>query len=197
MYSKNIKNIYINIISIFFLSWVLMLLYPYPDSYADEPNIEQHSHSHPDTPLMSSPDSYTDPRVKDIERELMCICEDKCGKMLSNCTCKYSDKMRQDISLMLKDGLTKAQVIESYTKRYGEKALSAPTKRGFNLTAWITPFVAIIIGGWAIKKVLSKWVSQKKTNDATLRSAPNIASLSEINNNVYKERLKKELDKFE
>tara|TARA_B100000315_G_scaffold41064_1_gene35878 strand:- start:191 stop:493 length:303 start_codon:yes stop_codon:yes gene_type:complete len=67
-----------------------------------------------------------------------------------------------DIAMKLKEGLTKDMVIQTYVDRYGEKALSAPTKKGFNLTAWITPFFAIMVGGFGIRRVVSRWVSLRK-----------------------------------
>tara|TARA_B100000315_G_C14478111_1_gene541586 strand:+ start:781 stop:990 length:210 start_codon:yes stop_codon:yes gene_type:complete len=53
-------------------------------------------------------------------------------------------------------------IIHPYLERYGEKALSAPTKKGFNLTAWVTPFFAIIVGSAGIRSVVSRWVSLRK-----------------------------------
>jgi len=48
--------------------------------------------------------------VKDVEGHIMCMCKDKCGKVLANCTCDTSQQYRMDISLKLKEGLTKEQV---------------------------------------------------------------------------------------
>lgn len=100
--------------------------------------------------------------VKEVEEYLMCMCKDKCGKVLANCICKYSEGYRGDIALKLREGLTKNQVIQTFVDRYGEKVLSAPTKKGFNLVAWFTPFIAIILGGMGIRHVLAKWVDSKK-----------------------------------
>jgi len=99
---------------------------------------------------------------KEVEAHLMCMCKDKCGKVLESCICQYSDQYRMDIAMKLKEGLTKDMVIQTYVDRYGEKALSAPTKKGFNLTAWITPFFAIMVGGFGIRRVVSRWVSLRK-----------------------------------
>ncbi len=100
--------------------------------------------------------------VKEVEENIMCMCKDKCGKVLSNCICQYSDQYRMDISIKLKEGLTKDQVIQTYIDKYGEKVLSSPTKKVFNLAAWITPFFAIMIGGVGIRRVVVKWVSSRE-----------------------------------
>ena len=73
--------------------------------------------------------------LQDLENALMCKCDDKCGKVLINCTCSTSDKTRKNFSKMLDSGLTVEQIIKSQVDEYGETVLSAPTKFGFNLTA--------------------------------------------------------------
>ncbi|MBI2950682.1 cytochrome c-type biogenesis protein CcmH, partial [bacterium] len=40
---------------------------------------------------------------------------------------------------------------------YGEVVLAAPTKKGFNLTAWILPFVAILAGAGIVRAVVKRW----------------------------------------
>ena len=82
--------------------------------------------------------------LADIENAIMCECDDKCGKVLINCNCSTSDKHRATIKKQIESGLTKEQIVKSYVDKYGERALSAPTMKGFNLTAWIMPFAAII-----------------------------------------------------
>ena len=85
--------------------------------------------------------------LQDLENALMCKCDDKCGKVLINCTCSTSDKTRAKFTKMLESGLTVEQIIKSQVDEYGETVLSAPTKFGFNLTAWVMPFFALFAGG--------------------------------------------------
>ena len=130
---------------------------------------------------------------KEVEAHLMCMCKDKCGKVLESCICKYSDQYRMDIAMKLKEGLTKDMVIKTYVDRYGEKALSAPTKKGFNLTAWITPFFAIMIGGVGIRRVVSKWVSLRKDE-----KREHIYEQKDVlKNSKYSRLLEKELNEFD
>tara|TARA_B100000315_G_scaffold161274_1_gene149710 strand:- start:3341 stop:3826 length:486 start_codon:yes stop_codon:yes gene_type:complete len=130
---------------------------------------------------------------KEVEAHIMCMCKDNCGKVLESCICKYSDQYRMDIAMKLKEGLTKDMVIKTYVDRYGEKALSAPTKKGFNLTAWITPFFAIMIGGVGIRRVVSKWVSTRKDE-----KRENISEQKDVlKNSKYSRLLEKELNEFD
>ena len=44
-------------------------------------------------------------------------------------------------------GKSKPEVLQAMVAQYGERILAAPTKEGFNLTAWIIPFVMLVAGG--------------------------------------------------
>ncbi len=132
--------------------------------------------------------------VKDVEQEIMCMCKDNCGKVLANCICQYSQQYRMDISLKLNEGLTKEQVIQTYVDKYGEKVLSAPTKKGFNLTAWLTPFVVIMLGGMGIRRVVVKWVALRK-KEAKGKGSDH--HRSKLENTKYSNLLEKELKEFD
>ena len=130
--------------------------------------------------------------LEDLENQLMCKCDDKCGKVLINCTCSTSDKTRAKFSKMLESGITVEQIVKMQVDKYGETVLSAPTKFGFNLTAWMTPFVALVAGGFGVRKVLLAWVCKKGEVDSI--DAPIAESkISE----KYSKRLKDELDGIE
>ena len=130
--------------------------------------------------------------LQDLENALMCKCDDKCGKVLINCTCSTSDKTRAKFSKMLESGLTVEQIIKMQVDEYGETVLSAPTKFGFNLTAWMTPFIALVAGGFGIRKVLHAWVGKKESGDFSEARAltPEISE-------KYSKLLKDELDGIE
>ncbi len=128
--------------------------------------------------------------LQDLENALMCKCDDKCGKVLMNCTCSTSDETRVKFSKMLESGLTVEQIIKMQVDEYGETVLSAPTKFGFNLTAWLTPFIALIAGGFGLRKVLLTWVGKKGNSDFVEAPEPEISK-------KYSKRLKDELDGIE
>ena len=130
--------------------------------------------------------------LQDLENALMCKCDDKCGKVLVNCTCSTSDKTRAKFSKMLDSGLTVEQIIKSQVDEYGETVLSAPTKFGFNLTAWVMPFMALIAGGVGIRKILSTWVGKNQPEDAQGKSEEKPATPGK-----YSKRLQDELDGIE
>ena len=130
--------------------------------------------------------------LQDLENALMCKCDDKCGKVLMNCTCSTADKTRANFSKMLESGLTVEQIIKMQVDEYGETVLSAPTKFGFNLTAWMTPFIALVIGGFGVRKFLLACMGKKDGSDSTEMPVPE-PEISE----KYSKRLKDELDGIE
>tara|TARA_B100001123_G_scaffold397227_1_gene480278 strand:- start:316 stop:798 length:483 start_codon:yes stop_codon:yes gene_type:complete len=130
--------------------------------------------------------------LQDLENALMCKCDDKCGKVLINCTCSTSDKTRTKFTKMLESGLTVEQIIKSQIDEYGETVLSAPTKFGFNLTAWVMPFVALFAGGVGVKKIINSWVGKKQT--AGTRDEDEIEPVTP---GKYSKRLQDELDGIE
>ena len=71
--------------------------------------------------------------------------------------------------------------------RYGEKVLSAPTFRGFNWLAWITPFAAVLAGGAGIALVIRRWV-----RTPSVAPAPTVASAA-AGDDPLRRRLAREL----
>ena len=141
--------------------------------------------------------------LSDLENQLMCKCDDKCGKVLINCTCSTADKNRKKFTKLLESGLTVDQIVQQQVEKYGETVLSAPTKNGFNLTAWVIPFGALMIGGVGLRRLLNGWVGKNKS-DIKLQSkdvggTPESVSekSSEISSTKYSRRLQDELDRLE
>jgi cytochrome c-type biogenesis protein CcmH len=88
---------------------------------------------------------------REIEEMLTCQCG--CGLTVATCNhleCSFAVPVRKDVAESLARGETGAQIIERYKKEYGEKVLSSPIPEGFNLLAWIGPYLAIVIAGVAM-----------------------------------------------
>lgn len=102
------------------------------------------------------------PRGSDLERVLkglMCRCG--CNLTVHACqgsmTCDVAEKMRADAETKLASGLTVPQVFDAFASDYGEQVLAAPTKSGFNLTAWIVPFVVLGAGAALVTAAVTAW----------------------------------------
>jgi cytochrome c-type biogenesis protein CcmH len=96
--------------------------------------------------------------VDEVAEGLTCQCG--CGLTIANCNhpnCSFSVPAKDQIEAMINRGIGRAAIIAKFRAEYGEKILSAPTTQGFNLLAWITPFVMLLGGGGLIVLVLGRW----------------------------------------
>jgi cytochrome c-type biogenesis protein CcmH len=96
--------------------------------------------------------------LDDVSQGLTCQCG--CGLTVANCNhpeCSFSVPLRGEISRMIDKGMDRPAIIAIYRAKFGEKILSAPTTEGFNLLAWVMPFLALLIGGGFIVMMLGRW----------------------------------------
>ncbi|MBI2865454.1 MAG: cytochrome c-type biogenesis protein CcmH [Chloroflexi bacterium] len=127
--------------------------------------------------------------------ELMCRCG--CGKVLSACDmpeCTTQKNMNEQVKYMVGEGRGKDEIIKYFVDSYGEQVLAAPTKQGFNLTAWLMPFAVLAAGVAFVYLVVDKWVLQRRGGTLVEEA---IEAATPAERNRYEERLKKELDQFE
>ena len=57
-----------------------------------------------------------------------------------------AEEVRTKISTMLDEGKTFEEITATLVAEYGERILIKPTTEGFNIFAWIGPFIMIAIG---------------------------------------------------
>lgn len=127
-------------------------------------------------------------------QELACLCG--CGLTISNCThdnCGFAVPARARIKAMLAAGKGREEILQAFTAQYGEQILAAPTKRGFNLAAWVTPFLVVAAGGTLIAVVVHQWVERRRVLVARDRKRAEQAGLPD----QYAGRLDEELKGFD
>jgi cytochrome c-type biogenesis protein CcmH len=96
--------------------------------------------------------------VQDVAEGLTCQCG--CGLTVANCNhpnCGFSVPMRGEIAAMLRKGMSRIEILDAFRHKYGEKILSAPTTQGFNLLAWVIPYVAVGAGMLLILIAVIRW----------------------------------------
>lgn len=99
-----------------------------------------------------------DRQVKDIEAALICQCG--CTMVVNVCECGTAEEMRAEIREALLAGKTRKQILDDYVARYGETVLAAPEAKGFNITAWVLPFVALLVGAGLVVFLVRAWVGR-------------------------------------
>jgi cytochrome c-type biogenesis protein CcmH len=109
-----------------------------------------------------------DARFDDLGHKLMCKCG--CNQILLECNhvgCSYSTQMRDELTAALTRGSSGGPgsstpdsdelVLQSFVQKYGATVLAAPTTSGFNIVAWIIPFVALVLGITLVVVIVRKW----------------------------------------
>jgi cytochrome c-type biogenesis protein CcmH len=96
--------------------------------------------------------------VQEVGEGLTCQCG--CGLTVANCnhpSCGFAIPTRSEIAAMIRKGMDRAQILQAFRHKYGEKVLSAPTMEGFNLLAWVIPYVAVGSGIVLILIAVVRW----------------------------------------
>ncbi len=97
-------------------------------------------------------------RFNELGHQLMCICG--CNQILLECNhvgCPDSDGMRNELMSDVTRGDSDSLVEQAFVQKYGPTVLAAPTTTGFDRTAWIMPFAALIFGFGLVIFVVRAW----------------------------------------
>lgn len=91
--------------------------------------------------------------------------------------------MRAEVAQYLDQGKGEKAIIAAFVEKYGPAVLSAPPTSGFNLSAWLMPFVALVLGGIAVVHFARNWKTQLPESSAAEEPR-------------YHQRLEEELRKY-
>ena len=136
--------------------------------------------------LSASPVMADSATVSSISKELICQCG--CGRILNSHVCDTQEAMTTVIEQKLAQGQSEEEIIQYFVAQYGEQVLASPPKRGFNLTAWLSPIAALLLGSGVIYVALKQWLRRGKSSQ-TIPPA-------EEANEEYRRQLEKELAEF-
>lgn len=130
----------------------------------------------------------TDPgsRFNSLGHRMMCTCS--CGQVLLECNhvgCTVSGAMRDELQAALDKGDNDDLILQTFVQKYGPTVLAAPTDKGFNKVAWITPFAVLILAIFGTSMLVRKW---------KLRSAPIPAPANVADFNAVRDRIRRETD---
>jgi cytochrome c-type biogenesis protein CcmH len=114
-----------------------------------------------------------------LEHRIRC----QCGCTLDVYTCRTTDfscqvspAMHRDIMALVQGGYTAPEILEAFTNVYGERALMAPTREGFNQLAYLLPGTAIAVGAVGLLLLMRRWqrhaAAQPVITPAVLDASP-------------------------
>jgi cytochrome c-type biogenesis protein CcmH len=128
------------------------------------------------------------PTLGELEGEVMCP---TCKTTLDQSTAPIADRIRQFISARISAGDTKSEIKQELVAQFGPAILAEPSKKGFNLVAWVLPFVALGLGAVVLAWLAWRW-SRRREADAPAPAAGSSALDPELEH-----RLDDELARFD
>ncbi|MFQ5663844.1 MAG: cytochrome c-type biogenesis protein CcmH [Terriglobia bacterium] len=88
------------------------------------------------------------------------ICQCGCNYGLRYCPhleCPSAPLLRAAIRDELSGGQSEEQILQAMVAGFGPAVLAAPPAKGFNLTAWVMPFLALALGLWVVQRIVRRW----------------------------------------
>ena len=101
--------------------------------------------------------SMTDDVRDALEHDIRCQCS--CTLDVYTCrttdfSCQVSPAMHRDIIALVAGGHSAQEILDAFVTTYGERALMAPKREGFNWAGYLMPFAALAAGGAGLLYVL-------------------------------------------
>ena len=96
-----------------------------------------------------------------LEHQLHCQCGG-CTLDVFTCrttdfSCQVSPAMHRDVMALVEGGYGAQEIIDAFVATYGQRALMAPPRSGFNVLAWVTPGIAVLAVGVFLVTVIRRW----------------------------------------
>lgn len=132
------------------------------------------------------------PTQNEVESSLTCQCG--CGLTVHSCNhvnCGSAIPLKKEIGEQIGEGRDLPEILSHFEEKYGEVVLSAPTTRGFNLAAWVMPFVILGLGGLVVGVVLWRWRGATTAEPPPVSPVPSDAESAA--QSELRERLEREL----
>ncbi len=126
-----------------------------------------------------------------VANKLSCFCGTCPHLSVSVCTCSKADEIKAEIKQKIAQGMTEQQIINAFVAEYGQTVLSAPPKSGFNLSVWMIPFLAFVVGGIVLFAFLKN--QQRPPEDQPPTGPSKIPDQSDADEE-YRQRINDELE---
>ena len=128
-------------------------------------------------------------RFGSLGHKMICSCG--CNQVLLECNhvgCPLSDRMRNELTSGLQRGDSDDLILQSFVQKYGATVLAAPPIAGFNMVAWIMPFVVLLAATAGLMFMVRNW--RLRTPLAPAASGP----LTPLELEPYREQARRETD---
>jgi len=109
------------------------------------------------------------PTLADLEGEVMCPV---CNTTLDQSSSPEARRIEALISARIAAGDSKSEIKDVLVAEYGPSILAAPPKKGFNLLAWLPPFVALFGGGLVLGLLAWRWSHTREPRPPAAQLSP-------------------------
>lgn len=124
-------------------------------------------------------------RVAKLTGNLVCTCG--CANIIvASCDCGQAAEMRKEVAAFVSAGKTDGEIYQAFEKKYGPAVLGAPKLQGFNVLAWVLPFVGLGLGAVIVVVVVRKLHPRDPD--------PEVEQASAEIDEQYRQRLDEELE---
>jgi cytochrome c-type biogenesis protein CcmH len=89
-----------------------------------------------------------------VESEVMCV---SCGVPLAIADSPQADAERREITRLVKQGMTKQEILDNLVGTYGDRVLASPKDKGFGLAAYLVPIAIVLAMLIALAVYLPRW----------------------------------------
>lgn len=98
-----------------------------------------------------------------LEKQLKCQCPcilDVYTCRTTDFTCGISPAMHRDVLRLVEGGYTADEIKAAFVDTYGEVALTAPVKQGFNWAGYLVPSIVMATGALVLTMMLRRWTQR-------------------------------------
>ncbi|MGN6170846.1 MAG: cytochrome c-type biogenesis protein [Solirubrobacteraceae bacterium] len=104
-----------------------------------------------------------------VQNDLMCVA---CHEPLAVSQSPQAESERRLISHLIALGDTKSQIEHVMVAQYGPSVLAQPPAHGFNLSVYVIPPAAVLVGLAVVGYALARWRRGKRGEDPGVRVPP-------------------------
>ena len=113
--------------------------------------------------------SESRPTLGELEGEVMCP---TCKTPLDMSSSPVANRIRAFITARIEARDTKSEIKRKLVDEFGPAVLTAPSKHGFNLLAWLLPLVGIALGAVALGCLAWLWSRRRAGGEAADAAGP-------------------------
>ena len=129
------------------------------------------------------------PKLGELEGEVMCP---TCKSTLDMSSSPVAERIRQFIRVRIAAGDTKSEIKDALVTEFGPAILAEPSKKGFNLLAWLLPIIGILAAAALLGWLAWRWSRGRASGDDPAAAAARTGLDPEL-----ERRLDEELRRFE